>query len=377
MNTRATQAQGFLGHNLKLARVLNGLTLAELSEAINTSRQYVHQLETGARYPSPPQLMEIAKHLNVKDSFFYIIPTGVLDDTSIHFRSNRTAKQSSKVKAKANIALFIRSIDVLSNYVCFPEINFPAEENFNDNPDIEKIAERAREFWKLGLGPIDNITRLAENSGAIVTSFSGVSADVDALSSVIKRPVIVRNDAKDSPGRLRFDIAHEIGHIIMHHDILTGCKQTEAQANRFASAFLLPRSSFVREFRFGAGRMNWKALSALKERWGVSKAALLYRAKQLNLLTDAKYRSHIIALKKYQAKKENDDHLLITEKSALIQDALRNYITAYGQTVDNFIDELHVTESLLTNIFDFSLSELRAIEKTTNNVIPINRFTNT
>ena len=374
MSTIQAQNHDFIGHNLKLARVLNGLTLAELAEEIQTSRQYIHQLETGVRHPASTQLVEIASRLGVKESFFHIIPTGVLDDTSIHFRSNRTAKQSSRIRAKANVALFIRSIDVLSKYVCFPEINFPSEENFSDNPDIEKIAEQAREHWKLGLGPIDNITRVAENSGAIVTSFSGVSEDVDALSSVIKRPVIVRNDAKDSPGRLRFDIAHEIGHIIMHQDIVTGCKHTEAQANRFASAFLLPRSSFVREFRFGTGRMNWKALSALKARWGVSKAALLYRARQLDLLSDTKYRSHIIALKKYEAKKEKDDHLLVTEKSELIRHALESYITNYGKTINDFLDELHVSESLLENIFDFNLCELRTIENQSSNVIPISKF---
>lgn len=375
MDNSNMQNHDFIGHNLKLARVLNGLTLAELAEKIQTSRQYIHQLETGVRYPSSMQLVEIANRLHVKESFFHIIPTGVLDDTSIHFRSNRTAKQSSRVKAKANVALFIRSIDVLSQYVCFPDIDFPSEENFNANPDIEKIAEQAREYWKLGSGPIDNITRLAECSGAIVTSFSGVSEDVDALSSVIKRPVIVRNDAKDSPGRLRFDIAHEIGHIIMHQDMITGCKQTEAQANRFASAFLMPRSSFVREFRFGSSRMNWKALSALKARWGVSKAALLYRARQLDLLSDTKYRSHIIALKKCEAKKEKDDHLLITEKSELIRHALESYITAYGKTVDDFLDELHVSESLLSNILDFNLCALRVMENPTSNVISMSKFT--
>ncbi|MEZ8096563.1 helix-turn-helix domain-containing protein [Photobacterium swingsii] len=372
MNNLRSTSQDFIGNNLKLARILNGLTLAELADKIGTSRQYIHQLETGSRIPAPDQLVSLAEYLMVKDDFFFVIPTGVLDDTSVHFRSNRTAKQSSRVQAKANVALFIRLVDLLSKYVNFPELDFPSADHFTSNSDIERIAENARNHWELGLGPIDNMTRVAECAGAITTTFSGVSADVDALSSVIKRPVIVRNDAKDSPGRLRFDIAHEVGHIIMHQDILTGCKQTESQANRFASSFLLPRSSFVKEFKVGT-RMNWKMLSNLKERWGVSKAALLYRARQLDLLSESRYKSHIITLKKYEAKKEKDDHLIQFEKSELIPDAIENYISAYGKTVSDLLDELHVNSRLLNQILDFDIIEFQSVENS-NNIVPITRF---
>jgi len=217
------------------------------------------------------------------------------------------------------------------------------------------------------------MTRVAECAGAIVTSFGGVSADVDALSSVLKRPVIVRNDAKDSPGRLRFDIAHEVGHLIMHEGIVTGCKQTESQANRFASAFLLPRASFAKEFRIGQ-RMDWRMLSALKERWGVSKAALLYRARQLNLLSESRYKGHVITLKKYEAKKEKDDHLISMEKSELIKDAMQNYVLEYGRSIQELASELCISEMLLNSIVDFEISELSQCTGRHTNVIPFERF---
>lgn len=372
MKNTQVDEKGFIGNNLKLARILNGLTLAEVANKIGTSRQYIHQLETSSRSPSFDQLGELAECLRVKDDFFYVMPTGVLDDNSVHFRSNRTAKQLSRTQAKANIALFIRLVDLLSKYVNFPELNFPSEDDFSTSSDVEKIAEKARKHWQLGLGPIDNMTQIVECSGAITTTFSGVSHDVDALSSVIKRPVIVRNDAKDSPGRLRFDIAHELGHIIMHEDILTGCKKTESQANRFASSFLLPRTTFSKEFKVG-DRMNWRMLSSLKKRWGVSKAALLYRARQLDLLTESRYKSHIIALKKYESKKEKDDYLIPFEKSELIYDAMKNFIECYGKTVDDLLNELHVNYSLVNQILDFDILSLRELEKKSN-IIHISRF---
>lgn len=366
-----SDSHDFIGSNLKLARLLSGFTLAELAEKIGASRQYIHQLENSNRMPSNEQLASLAGHLSVNEGFFFVPPTGVLTDDAIHFRSNRTSKVSSRTQAKAHIALFARLLNILSNYVVFPEPDFPDEPEFSSALDIERIAERARSHWHLGFGPIDNMTRTAELAGAITTTFKGVSLEVDALSGVMKHPLIVRNDAKDSPGRLRFDIAHEVGHLIMHKGIVTGCKQTESEANRFASAFLMPRSSFGKEFYIGS-RLNWGMVASLKERWGVSKAAILFRARQLDLLNEAQYKRAIIQLKKYESKKEKDDHLISYEKSELIPDAVQHYVVSYGKTVDNLLNELNVTEPLLNQILDFDINDLRTLERK-DNVRPLIR----
>ena len=160
----------------------------------------------------------------------------------------------------------------------------------------------------------------------------------------------------------------------MHQDIITGCKHTESQANRFASAFLLPRSSFSREFVVGQ-RMDWRMLKELKKRWGVSKAALLYRARQLDLLSESRYKSSVITLRKYEAKKEKDDYLINFEKSELISDAITNFITVYGKTVDDLLDELNVNTLLLNKIIDFNISEFIALESNSN-VISLAQFAN-
>ena len=59
--------------------------------------------------------------------------------------------------------------------------------------------------------------------------------------------------------------------------VLTGDRLTETQANRFASALLLPRSSFGADCRHAVrgSRLNWKGISELKKKWGTSKAAII------------------------------------------------------------------------------------------------------
>ncbi|WP_122673020.1 ImmA/IrrE family metallo-endopeptidase, partial [Pseudomonas viridiflava] len=95
-----------------------------------------------------------------------------------------------------------------------------------------------------GLGPISSMTKLAEKVGVLVVNLADVDERVDAFSLFNKRPLIVRSTAKSSPGRQRFDLAHELGHLVMRQGIETGCRRTEDQANQFASALLMPRASF-------------------------------------------------------------------------------------------------------------------------------------
>ncbi|MDT9702280.1 ImmA/IrrE family metallo-endopeptidase, partial [Streptomyces sp. P17] len=100
---------------------------------------------------------------------------------------------------------------------------------------------------------------------AIVTNFNIVSKEVDALSVSVERPFIVRNTAKESVCRQRFDIAHEIGHLVMHEGIVTGDRTTENQANRFASALLLPRPMMLKLYpRPNGNRLDWKGMREFK-----------------------------------------------------------------------------------------------------------------
>jgi Zn-dependent peptidase ImmA (M78 family) len=86
--------------------------------------------------------------------------------------------------------------------------------------------------------------RVAENAGAVVVKFPAIAREIDALSINRPRPLIVRTSEKEKPTRLRFDIAHEIAHLVMHHGPTPlehdADARREAEADRFASAFLRP-----------------------------------------------------------------------------------------------------------------------------------------
>ncbi|MNM59342.1 hypothetical protein D3C81_705930 [compost metagenome] len=230
-----------------------------------------------------------------------------------------------KKSIAAQVELFELLIDELDKEVAFPDISFRTHDEPVTSVDtIEQIAERFRREQSLGLGPLSNVTRLVEKIGVLVVNIAEADDRIDAFSLHNKRPLIVRNTAKQNPCRQRFDIAHELGHLVMHQGVETGCRHTEDQANQFASALLMPRASFAGEFPAMRGRyLNWQALGELKLRWKVSFKALIYRAQALDLISQEQAKSGFTYLnRKGFTRREDLDDQIEMESPRLVQRAL-------------------------------------------------------
>jgi Zn-dependent peptidase ImmA (M78 family) len=90
-----------------------------------------------------------------------------------------------------------------------------------------------------------------------------------------------------STERSRFDAAHELGHLVLHrHAGAPQGREAEHEANRFASAFLMPRGSV---FAVAPVFPSLDRLVVLKRQWIVSVGAIAYRLHALGLLTDWHY----------------------------------------------------------------------------------------
>jgi Zn-dependent peptidase ImmA (M78 family) len=171
----------------------------------------------------------------------------------------------------------------------FPAFNVP-EIAALEVEEIERAAETCRAHWKLGLdGPILHVGRILENAGVPIITNVIDAKEIDAFSRKGQTTLIFLNQFVQSTSRWAFDIAHECGHLVMHLGVQTGSKETEAAADRFASAFLLPRQAFAREFG-RASRISWPHVFEMKRRWRVSVAAIIRRSYDLGLLNAVGYR---------------------------------------------------------------------------------------
>lgn len=338
----------FFGANLRLARNFHARTLQEVADTLGVSRQFVYMLEAGKATPKAGQVDSLAETLHVLPEFFYDGKPPLISEDQCHFRGNITARVSIRQVTLAKGEIFRRLVTLLDEKLELPRFAFP-EIEVRALADIEAAAETCRREWGLGLGPIENMARVVENAGVVVTSFRHVSREVDALSIYSNRPVMVANEEGRSGCRVRFDLGHEAGHFIMHIGRQTGDRQTESEANRFAGAFLMPRSTFSKEFpapRFG--RISWRSLSELKLRWKVSKAAMIYRARQLGMLSEDQYKSGVIFLTRHgEARVEEEDDQIQIEKPELFATAIRCACEHFSVSLADLGREIGVSEAIV------------------------------
>ncbi|WP_414498682.1 helix-turn-helix domain-containing protein [Stenotrophomonas maltophilia] len=347
----------FNGGQLRLARHFWGKTLNDVAVDIDKTRQYVSQLETGKAKPrsDDPIVLSLADSLQVMPAFFYKSAGTLLSEDQAHFRKLATTKTSTRQRVLAMGTIFDQLVEFFDTKVRLPNVDFPDESGAHTAEEIELAAERVRRHWSLGVGPIAHMVRVVESAGAVVAFFKDASTEVDALSITSRRPVIVRNDAKASPFRMRFDIAHELGHLVLHEGHVTGDRKTESEANRFASAFLLPRSTFLKVFPKRGTRIDWAGIRALKLEFQVSKAAILYRAKSLELLDDDQYRGAAITLKnRGEAIQEAEDAFCQKEEAEIVTKALEVLRVHHKLSREAVAKQLDVKPALLAQILPVS-----------------------
>jgi Zn-dependent peptidase ImmA (M78 family)/DNA-binding XRE family transcriptional regulator len=355
----------FQGERLRLARMAVGVTLDELGSRVSATRQYLNQLEQGIKTPTSEMAEALADALAVEQRFFFLPVVSGIRPEQCHFRKQRTTPVSIVSQVLARGTLLEGFVSRLDRDLELPEVSIP-DIPAESAAEIEAAAEEARDHWRLGTGPISNMMRVVENAGVVVSFFGGVSERVDALSIDCRRPMIIRSEAKPAACRLRFDLAHETGHLIMHRGIETGDKLTEDQANRFASAFLLPRSSFIHEFPRGRF-LDWSAIFSLKLRWKVSAAAILRRAYDLRMIAADQYRTGCIHLSKTgQRRFEKYDDELQAEVPELLPSALETLEAACPGSVGRLARETGLKPEMFAQV---SGVELPHSETTPNNVV--------
>lgn len=278
----------FVGTKLRLARSFNGISQADLAGRLGVTGAYISQVESGTKNPSEIMLGAICETLGFEMEYFYVPLVNEFRDEECHFRKRVTTPASLRNRMLAHGTLFASVVSYLDDALELPAPSVP-EIKVSSVEEIERAAEKCRDQWDLGQDvPIVNMIRVLENAGVVITTFFAESEKIDAFSRNGQRPIIVLTTDKDSSSRTVFDTAHECGHLVMHNGMETGSPELESEADRFASAFLLPRKGFVREFP-RSFRMDWAALLAMKRRWHTSVAAIVRRAFDLRMINAEQY----------------------------------------------------------------------------------------
>ncbi|WP_245189460.1 ImmA/IrrE family metallo-endopeptidase [Lunatimonas salinarum] len=99
-------------------------------------------------------------------------------------------------------------------------------------------------------------------------------------------PLIVLNKAKfkNKLVRKRFTALYELGHLLLDVNGYED-KQKEKFCHAFASAMLIHKEILRQELGGKRSKLSMNELGAIKQQYGISMQALVYRAKNLGLIS--------------------------------------------------------------------------------------------
>lgn len=278
------------------ARLAQKLTQSQLALEVEVSRQAISTYELGTKNPDPEVMIRIADVLKQPITFFTRdeIPSFGTRSTIFFRKAGADTKKRNQACA-VHAGWLVSAAATLSKYANLPQVDLPSfepagEGNNYSEEEVEELAERTRQHFKLGVGPISNVVRLLEAKGVIVCRQKMEGENVGAFSFWSgERPFVYLASDKKSAARARFDAAHELAHLCLHRWVgeeeiedKERLKEIEREADRFASAFLLPRKSFPNEVFSSRA----EGFVELKTRWKVSIQAMAYRCKDLGVFDD-------------------------------------------------------------------------------------------
>lgn len=340
----------FNGERLREARRYRGLTITELADKLNVTKQMISKYENNKSAPPLESSFILMKELGFPREFFYSADLFTYKDEGTYFRSHLTAIQKEKEPTTYDKKYIAIIRDFLGQYVDFPE-----DDTYIDFEDfsVEECAMELRKKWGIFDEPISNMMRLMEEKGFVISITQNDYDKLDASGGIAEvnnycYKIVMIEGENCSFYRQQFSLAHELGHWVI--DYGTGdpqelskeaYKEMEKRSNSFASNFLLPKQAFI----YSTKNLDLSSLESylvLKKLWFVSLGTLVMRTRSLNLITADEYikLQKQINYRKWKRTEPYDDTKLIMKPIALKQ--------AIELLVDNNIIE---PQQIATNIY--------------------------
>jgi Zn-dependent peptidase ImmA (M78 family)/transcriptional regulator with XRE-family HTH domain len=333
----------FFGSRLREARLARQMTASMLAERVGVSPGAISQHENHNAEPRPQTLAKMAEVLAVPVRYF-LRPLVGADPAPRWYRSRAAATKRARESAEVRHS-WLREIALeVETHVELPSPGIPLD-FAPTNPatlhlnEIENIAGEIRRAWKLGEGPAPNMVSLLERMGCVVASFAFGANDLSAFSQPSSdRPYVILNGDELASVRRRFNVAHELGHLVLHRHVSQADaarpevhKAMEVQAHRFAGAFLFPARPLADEVYSVA----LDALTSVKSRWKVSVQLIIRRLLQLNLISQDRYERlcREISRRGFRSQEPLDDSIPI-EQPTLLSKAIMMLINENVMTRD-------------------------------------------
>jgi len=338
--------QQFNPEALIVARESRGETQSALASAIGVQQGYISKVENGIYAPSPEHVQAMGAYLNYPATFFYESGPILQGKSGCVYHSKRKTVPA-KILNRLDGTMAVRLINarhLLNGLEMTQERSFHAMDP-DEYGSPEAVARALRIAWRMPDGPVRDLVRLIESSGGIILLSSFNTHKLFGMSqwTTVDQPLFFLN--ADIPMEdLRWTIAHELGHLVMHS--IPTSEDIEAQADGFAGEFLAPRRLILPDLK----ALSFGKLPALKMHWRLSMKALIKRAESIGAID----RNHAAKLyKQYSARRWNfsEPHTLPLEQPSLIRAAASVHFQEHGYDVKELAEAVRLSESELVGDF--------------------------
>jgi Zn-dependent peptidase ImmA (M78 family)/transcriptional regulator with XRE-family HTH domain len=278
-----------------VARQARGFSQTKLAKALRVSQSKISKIEAGFVPPDDALIDTLAETLHFRRQFF-MRDAQLRSPPTIYHRKKQKLSVGDwdRILAQSDIyrlciETMLRSVELVPSKPAPPMID---PDQYDGR--VDQVAYAVRQAWMLPRGPVVDVAKAIEDSGVMIIPFDFGTDLIDAFCQHgLDRlpPLIFLNARLKAKDRLRFSLAHELGHLVMH---ALPRPEQEEQANEFAAAFLMPAD----DIRASLYSMSLERLMVLKKYWKTSMQAVLRRARDLKRVSDRGYRYYQIEMSK-------------------------------------------------------------------------------
>lgn len=335
---------------ITIAREARGMVHAEIAERLKVTKPTAWRLENEHYSINTQTVAQLSDILGFPATFFY--QKGELLPLSLSYRKSDTVPAKVMTKIEANINVSRLNIEQLLHSLTTLEINLPVLDVMHYG-SAQACSKQLRKLWKLPAGVIENLSEVLEKQNILLLNFDFETEEVDGRGTTAlgQYPVIITNKILLGD-RQRFTLAYQLGHLVMHLKTSPAYdRDLSHEVKLFAAEFLMPEGDIKKDL---SEELTLPKLGELKKKWKVSMQSLVYRANDLQLISDKQKNAILKKFNQQRIRRREPQELdIIPEQYKLVRDLMTKYKTKQKLSLPKMAAFLHLNEDDFLNRYNF------------------------